>query len=383
MKSIGGIMRKVFFVLVCAVSAWALSGCNNKAAEVSGAAGTALPKTAQTAGGRYAGSGKSFGPLTKPVAIRFASTATASDFADVGTIVSFLNRKDLLPAGSTVTQETISGGAAGSGYLIEAGMADITRSQNALAATRGYNGRPPYKEICALFAAGGNSIALQVLAPDFVKKTGYTSIEQIIEDKYPATLCTEDIGSSDYTVVTFLLEIFGLTMDDYRAWGGKIIHTDNSTAAEMLQDGSADIMITHTTLTSSVITELIMTTPVTLNGFSDKLIKGMVERGYAPRDIPAGHFGQFPNGGKTAFGGNSVIVSKNMTTEVAYNITKSLLENREEIAEQCATMRIPDFKAATDTAITIVPLHPGAVAYYQDIGVLDADGKYIGEPAGR
>jgi hypothetical protein len=376
----GGFMYK-WEGLFLVITLLALQGCNNKTDK-----NTGIDKADNTTAVNwviynYSGSGNSFRPLTKPITLRFASTGSGgSDFVDIGTITAFLNRPGIMPAGSSITQEIISGGTGGSGYLIEAGMADVTRGQNALAATRGYNGRPRYNDINALFAAGGNSIALQVLSPNFVRKTGFTSIEQIIENKYPAVLCTEDIGSSDYTVVTFLFEAFGLTMDDYRAWGGKIIHTDNNTASEMLQDGTADIMVCHTVLTSSLITELCMTTPVTLNGFTDKVVTAMVERGFASRDIPAGLFGQFPNGGKTAFTGTSIIVHKNMPDDTAYNLTKALLENREAMAEQCATMRVTDFALATNRAITIVPFHPGAIAYYQDIGVMDENGNYIGEP---
>lgn len=316
--------------------------------------------------------------LTAPVTLRFASGGSGgSDFTDIGTIVSFLSKDGILPKGSQLTQETISGGTTSSGYLIEAGMADVCRGQNAMSAIRGMNGRPPYQNVRALFAAGGNSVCMQTLTSSFVKKSGFKSLEEIIENKYPAILCTEDVGSSDYALFSYIFEIYGITPEDYEGWGGKIIHTDNNTASEMLQDGQADLMIMCTTLTSSLLTELTMTTDVVLNGFNDKIVDGLLERGFAERYIPAGTFGQFDEDTRSAYIGTSLIVSKDMSDELAYTLTKTLMEHRDELGESCATMRNITDESAVNTDITVVPLHPGAIKYFQEVGVLDENGEPI------
>jgi TRAP transporter TAXI family solute receptor len=204
-------------------------------------------------------------------------------------------------------------------------------------------------------------------------------LKKSFENKYPGVLVTEDKGSTDYTIFTFLFEIYGITPEDYEAWGGKIVHTDNNTASEMLQDGTGDIMLCQTSTTSSLLTELTMTTPVIIGGFNDKVVEGLIERGFAERYIPAGTFGQFEKDTRTAFAATSVVVSSDMSDNEAYNLTKVLMENRAKMGESCATMRDITGKIATNTDMTVVPLHPGSVRYFQDIGVLDANGKYIGE----
>jgi hypothetical protein len=371
------IKRSIAFtcsVLLLVMAGLLIAGCEKK--EASQAVSVVIEGSKV-----YEGTGKSYGPLTKPATVRFISAGPGnSDFADIGIIAAFLGRVGVLPAGSAISQETISAGTGGSGYLIEADMGDVARGQNAMAATRGYNGRPPYTKIRSLLSCSGNSIALQILSGAFVRKTGYTSFEQVIENKYPATFCTEDIGSSDFTVTTFLFEAYGLTMDDFRAWGGKIVHTDGNTASEMIQDGTADAIICMTSLTSSLVNELMMSTTIVLSGFSDRVVTAMVERGFVPRDIPPGHFGQFPNGAHTAYAGTSLIASADMPNEVAYNLTRLIMENCDTLGEECATIRNLSFEIATNPLISVVPFHPGSIAYFQDIGVMDANGKYIGEP---
>ena len=316
--------------------------------------------------------------LTKPFILRFASTGSGgSDYADIGTILTFLSQEGILPAGSKLTQETISGGTSTSGYLIEAGMADIARGQNAVAGTVGIDGRPPYSKVRALFAAGGNSIAAQLSSVAFGNKSGYKTIEEVIENKYPAKICTEDVGSSDYVLLNYIFEIYGITRENFEAWGGKIVYTDNNTAAEMIQDGQADLMVMATTTTSSLITELTMTTEINIDGFNQKVVDGLLDRGFAERYIPAGTFGQFPQEKRTAYIGTSVIVSESMNDATAYTLTKALMENRDKLGESAATMRNITDQSAVNQSITVVPLHPGSIKYFQEIGVLDEKGNKI------
>jgi TRAP transporter TAXI family solute receptor len=312
------------------------------------------------------------GELTKPVILRFASSGSGgSDYADIGTILTFLSSDGILPKGSILTQETISGGTSTSGYLIEAGMADIVRGQNAVAGLVGIDGRPPYSKVRALFAAGGNSICAQLVSQIFKDKSGYTTIEEIVENKYPARICSEDVGSTDYILLDYIFEILGVTREEFLAWGGKIVYTDNNTASEMIQDGQADIMVMATTLTSSLITELNMTTDIIISAFDESVVDGLLERGFAERMIPAGTFEQFPEEKRTAFVGTSLIVHEDMDDATAYTITKALMENRDKLGESCATMRGITDESAVNTDITVVPLHPGSIKYFQEVGVLE------------
>lgn len=316
--------------------------------------------------------------ITDPVTLRFASGGSGgSDYTDIGTIITFLSSDGILPAGSTLTQETISGGTSASGYLIEAGAADVCRGQNAFAATVGFNGRPPYSTVRALFAAGGNSACLQVVPESFTKKTGYKSIEDVIENKYPATICSEDVGSSDYVLLNYIFEIYGIDAETYESWGGKIVYTGNDTASEMMQDGSCDIICMASTLSSATVTELTMSADVTVSGFSDKVVDGLLERGFAERYIPAGTFSQFPEDARTAYLGTSLIVSESMDKKVAYTLTKVLCENIDTLAETCPTFKGMTLESAVNTSITVVPLHPGSVKYFQDIGILDTNGDPV------
>ena len=51
-----------------------------------------------------------------------------------------------------------------------------------------------------------------------------------------------------------------MTVEDFEATGAKVVMTDGGTSGEMLQDGQADLMIAHTGMTSSTVTELVLPT---------------------------------------------------------------------------------------------------------------------------
>lgn len=369
-------MKKQLIAALCAAAMIAsLTGCSSSAPATT-AAPAAAP-AATTAATADAAAPAADNPMlyTDPITLRFASSGSGSDYTDIGTIISFLSEDGRLPAGSTLTQETISGGTSSSGYLIEAGQADVTRGQNAFAGTVGFNGRPPYSGVNALFAAGGNSICLQIVSEDFQKKTGYSTIEEVIENKYPAKICSEDVGSSDYVLLNYIFEIMGTSAEEFESWGGSITYTGNDTASEMMQDGSCDLLCMASTLTSSTVTELNMSAKVIIGGFSDKVVDGLLERGFAERYIPAGTFDQFPQEARSCYIGTSINVSKDMDEKIAYTLTKVLIENIDTLAETCPTFKNMTKESAINTDVTVVPLHPGAIKYFQEIGLLDESGN--------
>jgi TRAP-type uncharacterized transport system substrate-binding protein len=147
----------------------------------------------------------------------------------------------------------------------------------------------------------------------------------------------------------------------------------------MIQDGQADIFMCHTSPNNGDVTELSMTTDVVMNGFSDEIVDGWIKRGFAERDI-RGTFGHFDKPVRTGYIGTSLIVRADMDDALAYTLAKLFMENVKELGEDNAMFKNLTYKVATDPTITVVPFHPGALAYFKEVGAVDASGKFIGEP---
>ena len=316
--------------------------------------------------------------LTKPVNLTLLSQGAGTDdyitLASEGKVL-----QENLPAGSTVTQETISSGCSSVGYLIEAGMGDFGTGQNAMSGTVGMEGKEPYSKVSALFATVKYAFVAELATQSFVDKTGCSTLAEVFEKKIPCRFVAEPVGSSDYVSFMYLLDVHGVTVEDIESWGGSVTFTDGSACCDMLQDGQADMMVGHTVSTSSSLTELCMSAKMVVSGLTDDEIAGMCERGYAEAPIPAGSFGQTTEEMKSACQASSKIVPSDMEDDLAYAMTKILVENADKLSEDVAGYRGITYADMVDFDAMVVPMHPGAVKYFQDIGVLDADGNYTGK----
>lgn len=367
-------MKKIFALVLTLVTALSLlSGCGDSGSKPPA---DTDPKEAPV---------ESLGPdnplwLTAPVSLKYATQgAGTSNYTNSATKINILLK--YLPAGSEITQETISTGNSSSGYLIEAGLCDIADGENAAAATVGMENRAPYSNISALWGVKTEDFVMMITTKKFYDKTGYTSIREVLENKYPATLCCEDVGSSDYTCMKYTFDILGYTFEDFESWGGKIVTTSGDACCEMLQDNQADMMIGHCSEESSSIAELAISTDVIMTSIDEELIQGFIERGFGNATIRQGAFDRFDSDTPSAAIGASFICSTDMDEATAYTLTRIFCEHLEELGEEISSLRGLTFKEIVDTTVTVVPLHPGAVKYYQEIGVLDANGSYAGEPS--
>lgn len=144
-------------------------------------------------------------------------------------------------------------------------------------------------------------------------------------------------------------------------------------AVDLMRNKQVDAVNIYTGVPASAATELISTVDSKVISFSDEGIKNMttdeypwnfdytIEEGtYDSQEGPIKTVGQF----------SSIAVDANVDEEVVYEITKSLWESLDKLAESHAVVKQFDpAKAVQGTAD--VPLHPGAERYYKEIGVIE------------
>jgi TRAP transporter TAXI family solute receptor len=375
-------MKKVFALILALAMTLSLAACGSSGAQTSAAKSSAAKSSAAQSAAQSAAKSsttKQTYTLTDPVNVILLSQGPGSDdYITTASEAKVLG--NALPKGSNVTQETTSSGCSSVGYLIEAGMGDFGTGQNAMSATVGMEGKSPYTKVDALFATVKYAFVAELATKKYVDKTGYSTVADVLKNKAACRFVAEPVGSSDYVSFMYLLDIYGVTEDDIKSWGGSVTFTDGSACCDMLQDGQADMMVGHTVATSSNLTELCMSTDMVVSGLTDEEIKGMCQRGYSEASIPSGAFGgAVKSEMASACQASSKVVSADMSNEEAYAITKALVENREALATDVAGYKDITYKDMVDANSMVVPMHPGAKAYFQDIGVLDASGNYIGE----
>jgi hypothetical protein len=174
-------------------------------------------------------------------------------------------------------------------------------------------------------------------------------------------------GSTVPPAVRMVLEGIGLDFDKYKAKGGQIIQVDVGQIPQMMRDGRADLYFESASPGHPATQEVSLTVPVRFLDLPEKSLAVLGKNGMKVHPMPASFKGQ--NGPtKAADFGTNLIVNKDMPDDVAYAITKAIVENRDAIVAEHKAMAGFVAKEAWRPENVGIPLHPGAIRYYKEKG---------------
>ncbi|WP_316861867.1 TAXI family TRAP transporter solute-binding subunit [uncultured Cohaesibacter sp.] len=139
--------------------------------------------------------------------------------------------------------------------------------------------------------------------------------------------------------------------------------------ASQLADGRLDAIVTAGGIPHPALSELENTQPVTFFGMSDKALKGILDSNpYAVNfTIPKGTYKTPTEDIGTLAMWNFIVVDASMSDDVAYEITKAVLEGNDRMVATHSSAK--QSLAENIVKDTFIPLHPGAARYYMEIGV--------------
>jgi len=202
------------------------------------------------------------------------------------------------------------------------------------------------------------------------KGSGINNLSDLAKGKLAINLMTLTKGSMGEFATQQILEAYGITYDNIKAWGGRVEHTDFNAIVSSFKDGKADMFIQVLTKGHPAWTELAVTTDINFISLDSKAIDYLKKYGYSKAVLPANSFkGQNYNvttvGFKTA-----LITNTEMDDLLAYKITKTLVENKEKLVMGHKALDAFNPEKAGDVDIIGLPLHPGAEKYYKEKGLL-------------
>ncbi|RUR34418.1 TAXI family TRAP transporter solute-binding subunit [Vreelandella nanhaiensis] len=139
--------------------------------------------------------------------------------------------------------------------------------------------------------------------------------------------------------------------------------------ADAIRDGDIDAGFWSVGPPTSSILNLAATRDIRLIGLSEEEIANAQEEEavFAPYELAAGMYDGMDEAVQTIGIPNVLVVNADMDEELAYQLTQLLFENTDEL--------IAVHPAANDTTVdftmksTPVPLHPGAIRYFEETGV--------------
>ncbi|MBM4332235.1 MAG: TAXI family TRAP transporter solute-binding subunit [Deltaproteobacteria bacterium] len=305
--------------------------------------------------------------LKSPVHLRLASQDLGSAWYVYGANFAKLWR-NVLPRGSTIDVLPYGGGPANS-FLIEKGDADLALSFTAVA-NWAVQGKVLHKKKIETIRGLAGSLDRYYLAVIATKRSGITSLEEVAKKKLPARFVSQPVGSTAESSMPLLFAAYGMSLEDIKSWGGSVTPTSTGVAQAQMTDGKADIWIQVVTAGHPAVSELALSTELNFLPASEEVIKKMMESGFEKTVLPAKVFkGQDKEVPYVGFP-TVLIGHQDLKPEVAYLLTKTIVENRDALMKAHAGFK--DFKPEEAWKLPQygIPLHPGAEKYYRDKGMM-------------
>lgn len=230
-----------------------------------------------------------------------------------------------------------------------------------------YKGRQ-HRNIRSLLGGINSVYVVAMLTEDYIQRTGNDSVEKALADKN-IRIIMKPAGSSVPPAVRMITESLGTSLDKIRAAGGEVIQLDAAQITSLMREGRADLYFETATRGHPALTELTLTTPVRFVDLPEKALKVLGDSGLKPSPMPEWYKGQ-KGPVKGADLGTHIIVHKDVPEDVAYLITKTIVENKPKLVERHKAWSSFKPEEAWKPENNAVPLHPGAIKYYRERGWL-------------
>ena len=352
-------------------AAAALAGCSGMAPGAETASSTAASTAASVAGSVAAAAGSM--ELSGPVQLTFAAQEVGTAAYNYAAALQSVMIGQL-PSGSTIDITTTSPGGVGAPMVVNAGEECEIVMSNAGPAKWSYEKSPSdydyggCTEIACIAGGLGHDFINLMFTQKFVDKTGYTTFEEVVSNKYPVKMVIKKNGTLGELSAEKVCEALGITFADIESWGGHVEKTGGDAIKSGLQDDLYDMTIDHIGKGQSNTTELCLTHDMYDVELSEDTRKKLCDMGYAPVTVEAGTWNMQDRDIETVGSQQCILVDANMDPAVAYNLTKAVCENKEALATAVASLEYFDPSVAGTAAFTGCPLHPGAKAYYEEMG---------------
>lgn len=184
-----------------------------------------------------------------------------------------------------------------------------------------------------------------------------------------------DAGSGVEFNAKQILEAYGIDMNT----GIEKQNLGFGPSADALKDGKIDAFFCVAGIPTTAVTDLAIGTDITVVEVEDdKFAELSAKYGfYTQQTVPAGTYNGVDADVKTVAVMATYIVDKDLSEDTVYAITKAIFENKDAIAAVHVKGEELDAAAAVQGIPAEVPMHAGAVKYFKEAGVLDAEGNPV------
>ncbi|MGI6317394.1 MAG: TAXI family TRAP transporter solute-binding subunit [Firmicutes bacterium] len=345
----GWLIISLCLILVFLVGALGTAGCNPSKTDV-------LPQENETEGED---------PVDQGMQLTLAMASPGGTWQAIAEGVAQAIRQQY--PGSKV--EVITGSIGGNPVSVQGKKATFALS-HAPNAKLAIDGTPPYDspnpDLMGLSSAYVGPLHFIVPADSPIN-----SFNEIKEKQYPVKMSINSKGSTPEFLSEAIFNQYGITLEDVKSWGGEITYLSSGEAFALLLERVYNMGVTISYLPSTPVLELASGLEIKLLSLDDHVVDFLCQNYGTVRSVIPGGTYTFQDEDVITIGSpNIFIVHKDMPDEVAYKIVESMDKQRDYLNNVHETFKVLTLERMYKD-MGGLPVHPGALKYYQENGIVD------------
>lgn len=236
------------------------------------------------------------------------------------------------------------------------GELGFSTPDSAAAVYEGADGRPPAEDLRTFGVLYNQYYTLAVPADGEIAS---------VADLKGHDLVTMRKGSSTEQMTANVLAAYDLDYDDMSKmnFAGSV-----GDATNQLRDGQVDAYSTLIAHPASYMLELSSAMPMRIVGLDEATVEKIVSthKGYSPITLKAGTYDWQTEDIMTVNGPVMLVTNANVPDDLVYNMAKALFEAHGTLVDVHQVMN--EFTPENAAANPAVPIHPGALKFYKEVG---------------
>ena len=280
--------------------------------------------------------------------------------------------------GSTITYQTSSGGLANAKLVadnkVPLGIVSDIELQSAWEGTGVYTGAPQ-KNLRVLFRLYNADSRFQanhlLLNRDYAEKHGIETFADIVAKKLDIRVAVNRPGNMDGDLGIAILEALGASIEDLKSWGGQVIRAATREQTNLMTDRRLDLINFGLSYNHASVRELANAVPLIMMDLTEPVASKVVSIiGGEPCTFKKNEYDFLDHDVTTVCTGTVLIANEEMDDEIAYVLTKAMLENLESFKSAHQELA----KATTLQSVaegSVAPRHPGAERALREAGLVN------------
>ncbi|MGX1308385.1 TRAP transporter TAXI family solute receptor [Amorphus suaedae] len=304
-----------------------------------------------------------------PVELSIASFSQSSSWYAYSVGLGEMLRK-VLPSGSVIDTPPEGGGTANA-LLVSQGKFDLGFGM-ASVAKWAEAGDVVYKEPITNLRSLVGGLDQYYLPAVATGADQPTSLDEYLKANPKLRVVLRQKGSSGAEGGIQMLTAAGYPPEKIEADGGSIERVRSfGIVKDALVSGQADFWVHTVTRGHPAMTEISTTTDLTFLQPSDKVLSELQSKyGWSPVTMPKGTFEGQKADVKVPGTTTILFVREDFSEDLAYTITKTICEQTETLQTIHKALSGFTCKEAWKPENNVIPLHPGAVRYYKEAGLM-------------